>query len=88
MSLCRRTVPRPRLAIGPFGHNQCMKYAGCGVTEVVGTSDVSVEDAIRDGVARLGTVLEWFEVTGVRSTVLGSAERFQVDLRVGFRQAA
>lgn len=65
-----------------------MKYAGCVVTEVVGTSDESVEDAIRDGVGRLGALLEWFEVTGVRSTVLGSAERFRVDLRVGVREAA
>lgn len=65
-----------------------MEHAGCVVTEVVGTSDESVEDAIRDGMGRLGTVLEWFEVTGVRSTVLGSDQRFQVDLLVGCRQAA
>lgn len=65
-----------------------MEHAGCVVTEVVGTSDESVEEAIRNGMGRAGQPLEWFEVTGVRSTVLGSAERFQVDLRVGLRPAA
>jgi flavin-binding protein dodecin len=65
-----------------------MEHAGCVVTEVVGTSDESVEEAIRNGMGRAGQSLEWFEVTGVRSTVLGSAERFQVDLRLGVRRAA
>ncbi|MFP5069092.1 dodecin domain-containing protein [Pseudonocardia nantongensis] len=65
-----------------------MTQAGCVVTEVVGRSDDSVEDAIQDGVRRIGQVLEWFELIGVRSTVLASAQRFQVDLRVGVRQAA
>lgn len=65
-----------------------MEHAGCIVTEVVGTSDESVEAAIQDGMGRAGQALEWFEVTGVRSTVLGSTERFQVGLRVGLRQAA
>ncbi|ALE75226.1 hypothetical protein AD006_03320 [Pseudonocardia sp. EC080610-09] len=65
-----------------------MEHAGCVVTEVVGTSDESVEEAIRNGMGRVGQSLEWFEVTGVRSTVLGSAERFQVDLRLGVRRAA
>ncbi|ANY06395.1 dodecin family protein [Pseudonocardia sp. HH130630-07] len=65
-----------------------MEHAGCVVTEVVGSSDESVEEAIRDGMGRVGQSLEWFEVTGVRSTVLGSAERFQVDLRIGIRRAA
>ncbi|OLL75342.1 hypothetical protein Ae168Ps1_3743c [Pseudonocardia sp. Ae168_Ps1] len=54
----------------------------------MGTSDESVEEAIRNGMVRVGQSLEWFEVTGVRSTVLGSAERFQVDLRLGVRRAA
>ena len=65
-----------------------MDQTGCVVTDVVGTSDESVEEAIRNGVGRAGQALEWFEVTGVRSTVLGSAERFRVDLRVGVRHAA
>ncbi|MBC3194076.1 dodecin domain-containing protein [Pseudonocardia sp. C8] len=63
-----------------------MEHAGCAVVEVTGTSDVSVEDAIRSGLGRVGPALEWFEVAGVRSTVLGSAEPYQVVLRVGLRQ--
>lgn len=65
-----------------------MEHAGCVVTEVIGRSDESVEDAIRDGMGRAGRPPEWFEVTGVRSTVLGAAQRFQVDLRLGVRRAA
>lgn len=65
-----------------------MEHAGCVVTEVTGTSDESVEEAIRNGMGRAGHSLEWFEVTGVRSTVLASTERFQVDLRIGVRMAA
>ncbi|MEJ8282023.1 dodecin family protein [Pseudonocardia spirodelae] len=65
-----------------------MEHADCVVTEVVGTSDESVEAAIRDGMGRAGQALEWFEVTGVRSTVLGSTERFQVGLRLGVRARA
>ncbi|MEQ3550929.1 dodecin domain-containing protein [Pseudonocardia nematodicida] len=55
---------------------------------MIGTSNDSVEDAIRNGMDRVSQALEWFEVTGVRSTVLGSTERFQVDLRLGVRAAA
>ncbi|MFP5020842.1 dodecin family protein [Pseudonocardia phyllosphaerae] len=65
-----------------------MEPAGCVVTEVVGTSDESVEQAIRDGMHRAGRSLDWFEVTGVRSTVSGTGGRYQVDLRVGVREAA
>lgn len=68
-----------------------MNQAGCHVTEVVGTSDESVEAAIRDGMRRAtgpADSLEWFEVTGVRSNVLGRVHRFRVDLRLGVRDAA
>lgn len=68
-----------------------MKLAGCHVTDVVGTSDESVEAAIEDGMCRAtgsDASLEWFEVTGVRSNVLGGVHRFRVDLRIGVRSAA
>lgn len=71
-----------------LGHICGMNQAGSVVTEVVGRSNEGVDEAIRDGMRRIGHALDWFEVTGVRSTVLGSAQRFQVDLRAGVRQAA
>jgi flavin-binding protein dodecin len=61
------------------------------VTEVVGTSDESVDAAIDEGVARAmgpSELVEWVEVTGVRSNVLGGMHRYSVELRLGLRSAA
>lgn len=61
------------------------------VTEIVGTSEESVDAAIDDGVARAtgpADHLEWVEITGVRSHVLGGMHRFSVELRLGLRPAA
>lgn len=61
------------------------------VTEVVGTSDESVDAAIDEGVARaMGPrdSVEWVEVTGVRSNVLGGMHTYRVALRLGLRAAA
>ncbi len=59
------------------------------VTEIVGTSDVGVDDAIRNGIARASQTLrhlDWFEVTQVRGQVVdGKPEHFQVGIKVGFR---
>ncbi len=61
------------------------------VTEVVGTSDESVDAAIAEGVQRAvspAESVEWIEVTGVRSNVLGGVHRYRVELRLGLRRAA
>jgi flavin-binding protein dodecin len=59
------------------------------VTEIVGSSPESVQQAIRNGVTRAGQTLhnvEWFEVTQIRGQVVdGEVEHFQVGLKVGFR---
>jgi len=59
------------------------------VTEVVGTSPASMDDAIRNGIERASRTLrhlDWFEVTQVRGQVKdGSVEHFQVGLKLGFR---
>lgn len=59
------------------------------VTEVVGTSQESVAQAIKNGVARVGKTVrnvEWFEVTDTRGAVSAEgAITFQVALKVGFR---
>jgi flavin-binding protein dodecin len=59
------------------------------VTEVVGTSQESVAQAIRNGVARVSETVrnvEWFEVIETRGAVSDSGEiTFQVGLKVGFR---
>ncbi|MCY7394684.1 MAG: dodecin family protein [Nocardioides sp.] len=59
------------------------------VSEIVGTSPVGIDDAIRNGIARAGKTLrhlDWFEVTQVRGQVKdGAVEHFQVGMKVGFR---
>jgi dodecin len=59
------------------------------ITEVVGTSPESVQQAIRNGIARVSRTVrnvEWFEATEIRGQVVnGDVSAFQVTLKVGFR---
>ncbi|WP_328531037.1 dodecin family protein [Nocardioides sp. NBC_00368] len=59
------------------------------VTEIVGTSEVGLEDAIRSGLGRAAQTLrhlDWFEVTQIRGHLEeGEIQHFQVGLKVGFR---
>ena len=59
------------------------------VTEIVGTSPDSVQQAIRNGVARASKTLrhlDWFEATEIRGHIVdGNIEHFQVTMKVGFR---
>jgi flavin-binding protein dodecin len=59
------------------------------VTEIVGSSPDSLQQAIRNGVERAGQTLrnlEWFEVTEIRGHIEdGSVAHFQVGMKVGFR---
>jgi flavin-binding protein dodecin len=59
------------------------------VTEIVGTSPDSTDQAIRNGIVRAAQTLrhiDWFEITQVRGQVKdGAVEHFQVGLKIGFR---
>jgi flavin-binding protein dodecin len=59
------------------------------VTEIVGSSGSSLDEAIRNGVARASQTLrnlDWFEVTQVRGRLAdGQVQHYQVGLKVGFR---
>jgi flavin-binding protein dodecin len=59
------------------------------VTEIVGTSPDSVQQAIRNGVSRAAKTLrnlDWFEATEIRGHIVdGEIEHFQVTMKVGFR---
>ncbi|HWH32513.1 MAG TPA: dodecin [Egibacteraceae bacterium] len=59
------------------------------VTEIVGTSTDSVQQAIRNGVERAARTLrnlDWFEVTEIRGHIEdGHVAHFQVGMKVGFR---
>lgn len=59
------------------------------VSEIVGTSTHSVDDAVRNGIARASQTLrhlDWFEVTEIRGQIAdGEVEHMQVGMKVGFR---
>ena len=59
------------------------------VTEIVGSSPDSTDQAIRNALARAKATLhnlDWFEVTEVRGHITdGQIGHFQVTLKVGFR---
>ena len=60
-----------------------------GITEIVGTSPDSLQQAIRNGVARASQTvrnLDWFEVSSIRGQISdGDVAHFQVQMKVGFR---
>ena len=59
------------------------------VTEIVGTAEDSLENAIRNGLSRAKTTLrnlDWFEVSAIRGSISdGGVGRYQVTMKVGFR---
>ncbi|MFI6273966.1 dodecin [Streptomyces sp. NPDC050988] len=59
------------------------------ITEIVGSSHVGVDEAIRNGISRASQTLrnlDWFEVTQVRGQIEdGQIKHYQVGLKVGFR---
>lgn len=62
------------------------------ISEIVGSSKTSVDDAIRSGLATASqtlTNLEWFEVGQIRGHIVdGRVGHYQVSLRLGFRYQA
>ena len=59
------------------------------VSEIVGTSPDSVQQAIRNGISRASKTvrnLDWFEATEIRGHIVnGEIGHFQVTMKVGFR---
>ena len=59
------------------------------ISELVGSSSVSVDEAIRGAIARASKTLhnlDWFEVTNIRGHIENDQlSNFQVTLKVGFR---
>ena len=60
------------------------------VSEIVGSSPGTVDDAVRNALERAGKTLRhlgWFEVTEIRGQLNddGSIAHYQVTLKVGFR---
>jgi dodecin len=59
------------------------------VTEIVGSSTTSIDDAVRSGIERASKTLRnlgWFELTDIRGNLEGGqVAYFQVSMKVGFR---
>jgi hypothetical protein len=59
------------------------------VSEIVGSSAVSVDDAIKGAIGRASKTLhnlDWFEVSGIRGRIEEDQHiQYQVTLKVGFR---
>ena len=59
------------------------------ITEIVGSSSTTIDDAIRSGIGRASQTLrnlDWFEVTEIRGALNdGDVGWFQVTMKVGFR---
>jgi flavin-binding protein dodecin len=59
------------------------------LSEIVGTSGESIQQAVRNGVKRASQTIrnvDWFEITQVRGNVVnGEVGQFQVAMKVGFR---
>ncbi len=59
------------------------------ITEIVGTSNESIDQAIKNGIKRVTETVrhvDWFEVTEIRGSVRDNdVADIQVGLKVGFR---
>ncbi|HEY8514171.1 MAG TPA: dodecin [Candidatus Binatia bacterium] len=59
------------------------------MVEIVGVSDDSIQQAVRNALAKASRTLrnlDWFEVTAIRGLVRNNRDpQFQVQLKVGFR---
>ncbi len=68
---------------------QDLLYPTYRLTEIVGTSHDSVDEAIRNGLARASATLhnlDWFQVEEIRGSIgSGTARQMQVRMKVGFR---
>jgi flavin-binding protein dodecin len=60
-----------------------------GISEIVGTSETSIDDAIQGAIARANKTmrnLDWFEVVNVRGHLAdGAVAHYQVTIKLGFR---
>jgi flavin-binding protein dodecin len=55
--------------------------------EIVGLSEESIAQAIRNGIGRAGETLkglDWFEVTEIRGRIREGKVTFQVQMKIGF----
>jgi flavin-binding protein dodecin len=87
----RAVASRPMLGppVVPAREESAVSNHVYRLSEIVGSSPTSVDDAIRTAVRKAAETvrnLEWFEVQEVRGQVAdGDVAYFQVTLKIGFR---
>ena len=58
------------------------------IVDVVGVSEDSIHQAVRNALTKAGQTLrniDWFEVKNIRGAVLNGRISFQVEVKIGFR---
>jgi len=59
------------------------------INQIVGTSTVSADEAIKNGIRRASETLrnlDWFEIVETRGAIVdGAVGHYQVTMKVGFR---
>jgi flavin-binding protein dodecin len=59
------------------------------IIEVVGVSEDSIQQAVRNAIAKARQTIrnvDWFEVSNIRGAVTSKGDpQFQVEVRIGFR---
>ncbi len=58
------------------------------IVDVVGVSDESIHQAVRNAMTKASQTLrniDWFEVKNIRGAMHGNGLQFQVEVRIGFR---
>ncbi len=74
---------------GVFAEERLMKNNTYKLIELIGVSEGTVEEAIKNAISRAGKTLkglDWFEVTETRGLIKnGKVSQYQVKLKVGFR---
>ncbi|QSR88062.1 dodecin [Methylacidiphilum caldifontis] len=58
------------------------------IVHVVGISNESIQQAVRNAIERAGKTLrnlDWFEVKEIRGSIKDGVPTFQVEVRIGFR---
>jgi flavin-binding protein dodecin len=58
------------------------------IVDVVGVSEDSIHQAVRNALTKAGQTLrniEWFEVKNIRGGLLSGRVAFQVEVKIGFK---
>jgi dodecin len=89
VTACLAFVPVGKRCTDGTAKGTSMSDSVYSVSEIVGSSSESIDDAIKGAIGRASKTLhnlDWFEVSGIRGRIEDDARcHYQVTLKVGFR---